>query len=155
MDRPEQLEGFVTLVLQAGAQPQDRESVTQRQTMDKNADADPPTHVGSLVLIGGPGQGKSTLGQFICQLYRAAILKDRPQIYLSYDCSDAISYIIRKWKIEGHELPTARRFPVRVELKAFADELANEKCNSLLEYIAQKIDRRAAQSVRARTLSDG
>jgi hypothetical protein len=30
--------------------------------------------IGRYVLIGGPGQGKTTLGQYICQLFRAAIL---------------------------------------------------------------------------------
>jgi hypothetical protein len=37
-------------------------------------DLDPIT--GRVVLIGGPGQGKSTLTQFLCQLHRVALLTD-------------------------------------------------------------------------------
>jgi hypothetical protein len=32
--------------------------------------------LGRYVLIGGPGQGKTTIGQFVCQLFRTALLQD-------------------------------------------------------------------------------
>lgn len=35
-----------------------------------------------VVLVGGPGQGKSTLGQLLCQVYRVALLSDRPETSL-------------------------------------------------------------------------
>src|SRR6266700_1293008 len=36
-----------------------------------------PESLGRMVLLGGPGQGKTTLSQYICQLFRTALLKDR------------------------------------------------------------------------------
>ena len=50
---------------------------------------------GRVVLIGGPGQGKSTTGQYLCQLYRAALLRDRAN-RLEVSVRDAIR------AIEGH-----------------------------------------------------
>ncbi len=139
--------GFLRLVLTCGAIPQDRESVVQRQSLNTDDAGDPTPDTSHIVLIGGPGQGKTTLGQFICQLHRAAILKDRPKGRLSSESAQALSYITKRCENEGGGLPTARRFPVRIELKAFADDLAKEKCSTLLDYIAQRIDKRAGQRV--------
>ena len=139
--------GFVNQVLMSAALPQDRESELQRRSLSEEDGNGSSPDTGHIVLIGGPGQGKSTLGQFICQLHRAAILKDRPRGRLSAESSDAISFIYERCESEGSNLPSARRFPVRVELKALADDLAKAKCSSLLDYIAQRIDQRAAQRV--------
>jgi len=147
----ESLIGFLNLVLLAGALSHDRKSMLQRASI--RAESEESYSIdGHFVLIGGPGQGKSTLGQFICQLYRSAILQDRPAEKISADANLAINYIIKKWQENGHELPTTRRFPVRVELKAFADELAKEKCLSLIDYIAQRINKCAAQEVHRKDL---
>jgi len=147
-DRHDVPKDFVSLVLEAGEQLQDRASVNERRSSEKGDDNSTITlHTSNLVLIGGPGQGKSTLGQFICQLYRAAILKDRPKHTLTDDCSYIISHITQACALEGRTLPTARRFPVRIELKAFADDLAKAKCISLLDYIAQRINRKAGKSI--------
>ena len=49
---------------------------------------------GRFVVVGGPGQGKSTLGQFLCQLYRAAILKDQPRTRISRTTQDALDLFV-------------------------------------------------------------
>ena len=49
---------------------------------------------GRFVVVGGPGQGKSTLGQFLCQLYRAAILKDQPRTRISRATQDALDLFV-------------------------------------------------------------
>jgi len=46
--------GFVKLVLMSGALPQDRESVVQRQSLDKEEGSDSAPDTGHIVLIGGP-----------------------------------------------------------------------------------------------------
>jgi hypothetical protein len=73
-----------------------------------------------IVIIGGPGQGKSTLGQQIAQLYRAKLL-DKP-----YDFGDKVR---------------VKRIPFRVVLKYFAQWFANKKTdnNSLEVYLAEEI----------------
>jgi hypothetical protein len=72
-----------------------------------------------VVIIGGPGQGKSTLGQQIAQVYRAKWLGT------SYDFADQI-------KVE--------RIPFRVVLKYFAQWLANKPDSDSIEaYLAKNI----------------
>ncbi|BAY22426.1 hypothetical protein NIES2100_21890 [Calothrix sp. NIES-2100] len=75
-----------------------------------------------IVIIGGPGQGKSTLGQQIAQLYRAIWL-EKP-----YDFED---------KVE------VKRIPFRVVLKYFAQWLGNKTSdnNSLEAYLAEEVSR--------------
>ena len=46
---------------------------------------------GRYVLLGGPGQGKTTVGQFLCQLFRVALLRDRPIHLLAAEIRDTIS----------------------------------------------------------------
>jgi hypothetical protein len=72
-----------------------------------------------VVIIGGPGHGKSTLGQQIAQVYRAKWLGT------SYDFADQI-------KVE--------RIPFRVVLKYFAQWLANKPDSDSIEaYLAKNI----------------
>jgi hypothetical protein len=82
-----------------------------------------------VVIIGGPGQGKSTLGQQIAQVYRAKWLGK------SYDFADQI-------KVE--------RIPFRVVLKYFAQWLANKpnsepNSDSLEAYLAKDMGDMALQ----------
>lgn len=77
--------GFVKMVASAGQLRMDRKSILDRRAQTGREQGPASPEDGRLVLIGGPGQGKSTLGQFVCQLYRAAILKDRPRHTLSED----------------------------------------------------------------------
>lgn len=65
-----------------------------------------PTWTGNAVLIGGPGQGKSTVLQFICQFHRARMLgKDEYTAGRSGMARDA----------------TVGRFPIRVDLRRYAE----------------------------------
>lgn len=125
----------VTVLLLAGGQvlrgPADDE---QRSLFDH------PKHrrLARFVIVGGPGQGKSTLGQYLCQIYRAAILQDRPKNRLD----DRVSRVIRDLRdniADSGGLPLARRFPLRVELRAFSHSLAANPKLSLREYLRDEI----------------
>lgn len=90
------------------------------------------------VLVGGPGQGKSTVTQWLAQLYRAEFLKgtdlaENPNIKPIIKTTEE-----RRVKLE---LPRARarRWPMRVILTELADFLATSTDKSLLHYIAMKI----------------
>ncbi|MEM8722131.1 MAG: hypothetical protein AAGE84_23025 [Cyanobacteria bacterium P01_G01_bin.39] len=94
------------------------------------------------VIVAGPGQGKTTVGQFICQLFRAAILQNRTDIR-SDDVRDALNDFEVQCSQEDIVLPAVRRFPLRIVLKDFANDLAtNSKINSVLEYITYRIGKR-------------
>ena len=152
--------GFVEQVLNLGNLHFDRTSVLDRSVnpspaslLDVAAKKQATPEEGRIVLIGGPGQGKSTISQFICQLYRAAILKDVPRTHLSPQVSLALDQFIQTCQKDAVALPSARRLPIRVELKKFADALAAphnqpDHCPSLLHFIAKKINKASARTVK-------
>lgn len=80
-----------------------------------------------VVLIGGPGQGKSTLGQYLSQVHRAEILGKS-------DERDANA---------GLPAVAFPRFPFRVALKDFAHWIATREADgrpsSLDEYLAEDV----------------
>src|ERR1043166_2948556 len=137
--------GFTALVQAIAGLRLDNESVLSRTAVSRRENAWPES--GRFVLIGGPGQGKSTLSQFICQLYRAAILQNRPRRTLSPETRNAIAAITDRCTRDHVDLPKARRFPMRVELKNLADDLAKGACVSLIDYIAKQIDKRSCQTI--------
>jgi hypothetical protein len=109
---------------------------------------------GRVVLLGGPGQGKSTIGQFLCQVFRAAILRTRPPESLAPDVREAMSSLEAHCKADGLELPAVRRFPLRVVLSRFADQLADPNgVDSLIEYLAHLFSRRIEGEVTPATMS--
>jgi hypothetical protein len=104
---------------------------------------------GRYVLVGGPGQGKTTVGQFACQLFRAALLQDR-SAELPPEARQTLAALIGQCEEpEGPCLPRARRFPLRIVLSAFADALAanGAKGLSLLSYLAQNIEKVTSYAV--------
>lgn len=78
-----------------------------------------------VVIIGGPGQGKSTLGQQLAQVYRAKWLGT------SYNFEEQV---------------TVKRIPFRVVLKYFAQWLSKPDSNSLEAYLAEDMGKVALQS---------
>ena len=94
-----------------------------------------------IVIVGGPGQGKSTLGQFLCQLYRASILQSRSSQFLAPDVVHVIRALQEQRASRAESLPETRRFPIRIELNQFATELAGEPNLTVLEYIRRQVSR--------------
>ena len=118
---------------------------------------------GRWVVIGGPGGGKTTVGQFICQLFRVAILKDKTDIGNLEIKKALTNFEARKRAVarrmfnslvefqcqqENICFPTVRRFPLRIVLNEFAAVLAsNDSINSVLDYIAWQIRRRTSREI--------
>jgi hypothetical protein len=101
--------------------------------------------VGRYVLVGGPGQGKTTIGQFICQLFRVAVLARKPRKGLSDDVREAMTEIQDQCDAEGISIPIVRRFPIRVVLSEFATVLNSETTN-LLSYIVNRIKKKTQKT---------
>jgi hypothetical protein len=94
---------------------------------------------GRTVVVGGPGQGKSTAAQFACQLYRAALLSDRPRVLLSAETMAALNSLREQCASEGIPIPSHRRFPFHLVLERFAAALARGETRSVIGYIAASI----------------
>ena len=97
-----------------------------------------------LVLVGGPGQGKTTIGQLVCQAYRTFLLsaeKDLPD-----EVADLVQSVRGSLARVGLAGPLNRRWPVRIELAAYADEDAKNNI-SLLRYIAKQVSMRSSDGV--------
>ncbi len=153
-DPPEGLEGspggFVALMLEEVGQTLDPSTLWGRAEARRSVSPSPGSDSGTTepdegpmpgrhVLVGGPGQGKTTLGQYLCQLHRAALLDGRPPYTLSPGARRACREVLEQGKRDGLDLHGARRYPVRVVLSRFADELAKGSATSLLGYIAATV----------------
>ena len=110
--------------------------------------------LGRFVLVGGPGQGKTTISQFACQLHRASILGTRPSTILSREVRAALDELAAHCDRGGTPTPICRRFPIRIILNHFAKELSSQKegARSVLSYIARRIKNRTDQDVTASDL---
>ena len=116
-----------------------RPSVCVVDDSDPDTDTKKHSNLGRYVIVGGPGQGKSTVGQFLCQMYRAAILQDCPAHTIAPEVRSVLNQIERQCMQDGVELPSARRFPVRIISDQFATDLANSEVSSLLAFILKQI----------------
>ncbi|WP_328976502.1 hypothetical protein [Streptomyces canus] len=97
-----------------------------------------PRHI---ALIGGPGQGKSTVGQILCQTYRAALLRDALD-RLDDETKEILGTFIDEMQRIGLRMPAARRWPIRINLSEYADAVAGGEIVSILRYLSDGISRR-------------
>jgi hypothetical protein len=97
---------------------------------------------GRHLFIGGPGSGKSTIGQFLAQMHRAALLDRRSKYRLESGVRNIIGAIKARAAEESFAWPTTPRFPFRVELNAFAKALAatgRDSVSTLSEYLRRAL----------------
>lgn len=98
---------------------------------------------GRHVLIGGPGQGKTTLGQYICQIFRASLLCDVESGLLDTEALQILSSLQDQFSTGVMPEPGARRLPFRVVLSEFASSLAASEAPTLMEYLTRHFNRKA------------
>lgn len=104
----------------------------------RRRESDPESHVG-LVFVGGPGQGKSTLSQAVAQAYRSSLLDGA-------DLGPGAAVIVNSTKSAlsalNIPLPGNRRWPVRVDLAKYSEELVAGSDTSLLRWIATEASKK-------------
>ncbi|SIO19860.1 NACHT domain-containing protein [Paraburkholderia phenazinium] len=98
-----------------------------------------PSSLGRFAIVGGPGQGKSTIGQYLCQLYRAALLEKCKT--LDPQCAQIIDSIVEFSKENPRFAPESLRFPFRIILNRFASDLAKDGNLTVVEYIRQRVEK--------------
>ena len=91
----------------------------------------------NIVLLGGAGHGKSTLCQYICQIYTAAIIRR-----FVGESEYADDYTER---VKGIKDPACERFPMLVKLKDFTEWRAGrgeEDARTVAAYLVHLINRK-------------
>lgn len=95
------------------------------------------------LILGGPGQGKSTVTQFMGQVMRFRLLRQEEPAALASDTRQTIAAIAARLIELGVPLEGVRRYPLRIDLPLFADQLTKANHDggrlSLLEYIARNM----------------
>lgn len=93
----------------------------------------------AVVLFGGPGSGKSTVGQYFAQIHRAALLDRLEPHHLTSDTNSIIRDLKERSAKERIPWPPTPRYPIRIELNRFAKSLAENKTTSLSEFILKEL----------------
>jgi hypothetical protein len=98
-----------------------------------------------MVLVGGPGQGKTTLAQMLCQVYRLALLGDA--VTFGEQVSATVTTLRQLLASLGVPTPASKRWPLRVELAKYAEQLAGDNDLTLLRYVADRIADRSGRTM--------
>ena len=148
-------EGFIKNILAAASEHLDPASLGTPVLSNGLDSGIPRESRGRFVLIGGPGQGKTTLTQFICQIFRVAIISGKPLHTLSPATKNALTTIQNHCEIEGINHEVVRRFPFKVILNQFAKALSStstSRVNSVLGYLSLQIKNRTETNISANDL---
>jgi hypothetical protein len=105
-----------------------------------------------IVILGGPGQGKSTASTFIAQIFRAAILEGDPTTQFDDNVRTLVPEILDRCNREGISRALPRRYPVLISLSRFADLIsvarsAEREPPSLLSQMASELSKAGDQDV--------
>jgi hypothetical protein len=90
------------------------------------------------LIVGGPGQGKTTIGQMIAQTYRIALLGDSPGPQM---IQEIVSDSTEAFRRQGLQRPRNRRWPVRLDLARFAERIGDDR--SFVRCLARELSRQA------------
>jgi hypothetical protein len=100
-----------------------------------------------IIILGGPGSGKSTLSKIVCQIYRSTMLASYAQGRVTQQIRQ-LAASLKKAAIDGDlAQPSLHRLPVRVVLSAYADAVSKPNAPTLLQYITNLINHRASDPI--------
>ncbi|WP_370674680.1 hypothetical protein [Pleomorphomonas sp. PLEO] len=121
-----------------------------REKLDPETLADEEDTIGTsgpsrsrIVLVGGPGQGKSTATLFLTQIFRATLLEADPATRRDHNVKRLVPEILKRAEAEGIPRSIPHRYPVHISLPRFADRISQQRqlerdIPSLLSYIASE-----------------
>jgi len=103
----------------------------------------------NVVVVGGPGQGKSTLSQLIAQAYRVAMLTDADPAPSAQEIVEGTKAALARL---GLPVPANRRWVTRVDLAKYAEELASGSDTSVLRWISSRLSKRTDRDITPNSL---
>lgn len=109
-----------------------------------------------ILVKGGPGQGKSTIGQYFCQIHRAFLIlsNDGPNVV---DATRDLARQVRTSAKRDGFWPTEARIPIQIELKEFAHWYSQRKSSQsrdVLNYISATISQKIGIEASAKTIKN-
>jgi hypothetical protein len=113
-----------------------------------------PKRARIILLKGGPGQGKSTAGQFFSQIQRAALLLERDGPTVMPETLELANEFMSAAEKLNFK-PSNPRIPISIELKDFATWYGTRKANDsrgVISYLCERISQRIDQKVEGGTL---
>lgn len=138
----------------ASAQPQRHSVVSNYPNTWRDWSKNPQRAARVALLKGGPGQGKSTVGQYFSQIQRAALLLMPNAPSIVEKVKNFVTEVEEAAKKIG-AWPSAPRIPVFVELKEYAHwfgQKSTEEARGILSYLASRISAKVEQDVLPATL---
>lgn len=100
-----------------------------------------------IVVLGGPGSGKSTITRLLCQIYRAALIQDAASGRVTQQTADKATRLAQALNDAGLPTPTLHRIPIRVVLSAFADQVSKSPKPTLLQHIVDTVNHRSSDPI--------
>jgi len=113
-----------------------------------------PKRARVLLLKGGPGQGKSTAGQYFGQIQRAAYLLEGNKSEIPPQCLDFAKELKEKASEFGF-WPNLPRIPIFIELKDYANWYGTKgtyEPKNIVAYLCEKIRQKTAMHITAEML---
>jgi hypothetical protein len=113
-----------------------------------------PKRARVILLKGGPGQGKSTAGQYFSQIQRAALLLEPSAPLVLPATSEIAKEFLTAAELLGFK-PTNPRIPISIELKDYASWFggrASGESKGILSYLCERISQKIDQKVEGGTL---
>lgn len=104
---------------------------------------------------GGPGQGKSTIGQLFAQIQRAALILADPKALEAHHTQLDLANEIRETAVSLGFWPTAPRIPIQVELRDYAfwyGQRSRDSPRGLLTYLSSRLSSQIEVPMMAKTL---
>lgn len=110
-----------------------------------------------VVLFGGPGQGKSSIGQYLAQFYRARLLAQEPD-KLAPEILQIVDAVLKCAASEDIPTHGPLRYPFHVDLPRYADRLSTAQSKdetlSILAYLATRVSTEANETVPPNLLAE-
>ena len=113
-----------------------------------------PTRARTWIIKGGPGQGKSTITQYLCQMQRAALILDDVNVRATPQATETAKDV-REAAQKTNYWPVRARIPISIELKEYAHWLGHTKetdAQGILTYLANRISKHVEQPLSVGTL---